>query len=238
MFRALSVFFHLFWELVCNRSRAKKYAELPVPERWNESLPVLQKLVRGIMSHSGARVIYHGLEHIPEDRNVFFIANHQSYFDIPILLDVMDRGTGFVAKRSLGKIPMLNRWMENMGCLFIDRDDIKQSVRCIRESAEQMKLGLNMVIFPEGTRSKGGPVHEFKRGSVKPAFLAGVPVIPVCIDGAYKIFEGNRGFRVVPAEVHVYVGEPVETASMSKAEQREFSGSMEELILSQKELVK
>ena len=63
-------------------------------------------------------------------------------------------------------------------------------------------------------------------------------MIPVCIDGAYKIFEGNRGFRVVPAEVHVYVGEPVETASMSKAEQREFSGSMEELILSQKELAK
>lgn len=238
MFRALSVFFHLVWELICNRSKAVKYAALPVPERWNESLPVLQKIVRGIMSHSGARIVYHGLENIPEDRNVFFIANHQSYFDIPILLDVMDRGTGFVAKQSLGKIPLLNQWMKNIGCLFIDRDDIKQSVRCIREAAEQLEKGLNMAIFPEGTRSKGGPVHEFKRGSVKAAFLAGVPVVPVLIDGAYKIFEGNRGFRVTPAEVHVYVGQPIETASMSKAEQREFSGGMGELIFRQKEIVK
>ena len=109
MFRALSVFLHLAWELICNRSKAKKCAELPIPERWQVSLPIVQKLVKGIMYHSGARVIYHGLENIPEDQNVFFIANHQSYFDIPILMDVMDRGTGFVAKQSLGKVPLLRR---------------------------------------------------------------------------------------------------------------------------------
>lgn len=238
MLRALSVFLHLAWDLICNRRKARRYGELPVPQRWEESLPVVQKLVKGIMSHSGARVIYHGLENIPEDQNCYFIANHQSYFDIPILLDVMERGTGFVAKDSLGKIPFLKKWMENIGCLFIDRDDIKQSVRVIREASEQMKQGLNMVIFPEGTRSRGGEPHEFKRGSVKPAFLAGVPVIPVCIDGAYKIFEGNKGFRVVPAEVHVYIGEPIETAQMTKAEQRDFAGKMEETIFHQKEIVK
>ena len=238
MLRALSVFLHLAWELVCNRRKAKRYAQMPVPQRWNESLLILQKLVKNLMNHTGARVVYHGLENIPEDRTVFFIANHQSYFDIPILLDVMDRGTAFVAKESLGKIPMLRQWMENLGCLFIDRDDIKQSVRVIREAAEQMERGLNMVIFPEGTRSRGEQTHEFKRGSVKPAFLAKVPVVPVCIDGAYKIFEGNKGFRVKPAEVHVYIGEPIETKDMSKTEQREFSGQMEELIFRQKEIIK
>lgn len=238
MFRALSVFLHLVWELICNRSKAKKCAELPIPERWQVSLPIVQKLVKGIMYHSGARVVYHGLENIPEDQNVFFIANHQSYFDIPILMDVMDRGTGFVAKQSLEKVPLLRQWMENIGCLFIDRDDVKQSVQIIRQASEQMKQGLNMVIFPEGTRSRGGATHEFKRGSVKPAFLAGVPVVPVCIDGAYKIFEGNKGFRVTPAEVHVYIGQPIETQTMTKAEQREFASKLEEVIFRQKEEVR
>ena len=238
MLRAINVILHLVWDLLCNRRKAKQYAQLPLPQRWNESLLILQRLAKNLMTHTGARVIYHGLENIPEDRNVFFVANHQSYFDIPILFDVMDRGTAFVAKESLGKVPMLRQWMENLGCLFIDRDDIKQSVRVIRTAAEQMQQGLNMVIFPEGTRSRGGATHEFKRGSVKPAFLAKVPVVPVCIDGAYKIFEGNKGLRVKPAEVHVYFGKPVDTAQMSKAEQREFSGHMEELIFQQKDIIK
>ncbi len=155
MLRAFNVILHLVWDLLCNRRKSKQYAQLPIPQRWNESLLVLQKLVKNLMAHTGARVIYHGLENIPEDQNVFFIANHQSYFDIPILLDVMDRGTAFVAKESLGKVPMLRQWMENLGCLFIDREDIKQSVRVIRKAAEQMEQGLNMVIFPEGTRSRG-----------------------------------------------------------------------------------
>ena len=105
MLRAINVILHLVWDLLCNRRKAKQYAQLPLPQRWNESLLILQRLAKNLMTHTGARVIYHGLENIPEDRNVFFVANHQSYFDIPILLDVMDRGTAFVAKESLGKVP-------------------------------------------------------------------------------------------------------------------------------------
>ncbi|MBQ7915891.1 MAG: 1-acyl-sn-glycerol-3-phosphate acyltransferase [Firmicutes bacterium] len=238
MFRACRVVMALVCTLLGHWLKSSKVAKLSLPERWHVAMPVVQKMIKVFMAPTKARVVYHGLENIPEDRAVFFVSNHQSYFDIPIIIEVMDRATGFIAKDSLGKAPLLSTWMRHIGCLFMDREDIKQSVQVIRQAGEQLKMGLNMVIFPEGTRSKGGDPHEFKKGSLKPAFIAGAPVVPICIQGAYKIFEANPGFCVKPAEVHVYVGEAVETANMSKAEQREFAAGVEEWIFRQKEIIK
>ena len=114
MLRAFNVILHLVWELLCNRRKAKQYAQMPVPQRWNESLLILQKLVKNLMTHTGARVIYHGLENIPEDRNVFFVTNHQSYFDIPVLLAHLPRPAPFLSKVENDRIPMIRSWMKEL----------------------------------------------------------------------------------------------------------------------------
>lgn len=218
--------------------KAHQIKKLPSPEREQASYPYAREIVDGLMTPIGARVVYHGVENIPEDRATFFIANHQSALDPFLVYPVMDRASGVVAKKELAKIPFGTLWMKNMGCLFIDRDDVRQSLEVIKETAEKLKMGINMLIFPEGTRSRGGEEHEFKKGSLKPAFMVGAPIVPIYIDGSYKLLEINGKFKFTPAQVDIYFGEAIETEGMSKADQKELAASMKELILKQKDIVK
>lgn len=238
MLNALRVLFHFIGLLIRYFIKGIRVSKLPVEERREQGLKYVQIIGNRTLDSTRARVVYHGLENLPEDRSFYIIANHQSYFDIPTIMRVMDRPTAFIAKNSLSKVPLLHRWLENLGCLYLDRDDARQAVTIMKQAAEQMEQGMNMVIFPEGTRSKGKQTHEFRRGSLKPAFLAKVPIVPVMLDGTANIFEANPGFAVRPAEVHVYVGRPIETAEMSRTEQKELSGVIGEIIFKQKEIIR
>ena len=68
-----------------------------------------------------------GLENIPKDRPCVFVGNHRSYYDIPLLLASLDKPHGILAKEELEKIPLLNRWMKLLGCVFVQRDDVRAS---------------------------------------------------------------------------------------------------------------
>lgn len=85
-----------------------------------------------------------------------------------------------------------------------------------------------MVIFPEGTRSKDGQVHEFKKGSAKLATKAKAPVVPFSIDGTSKCFEDNRSFR--EGKVTIVFGKPVYTNEISKEEEKNLSAYLEERV--------
>jgi 1-acyl-sn-glycerol-3-phosphate acyltransferase len=113
----------------------------------------------------------------------------------------------------------------------MDRSDMKQSTKIIIEGIRQLKEGTNMVVFPEGTRSKGGPVHEFKAGSFKLATKSKAVVVPLTIDGTYKIMEAN-GNRIKPAEVNLYIHKPIITAELTKEETAELPARVEKIILS------
>ena len=84
------------------------------------------------------------------------------------------------------------------------------------EAVENVRKGYSLVIFPEGTRSKGGPIKEFKAGSFKLAFKSGVPIVPVTIDGTWKLFEEKK--RLQPAEITLTIHPAIPTAGLSKEE--------------------
>lgn len=96
-----------------------------------------------------------GLENIPTDRAVLYVGNHRSYFDIVMGYMTVPRLTGFIAKKEMIKIPLLNRWMDRMNCLFLDRSNIKEGLKTILAGIEKIKGGISMWIFPEGTRNPG-----------------------------------------------------------------------------------
>lgn len=166
---------------------------------------------------SGAHITVYGNEKIPQDRNVLFISNHQSDFDIAIFLGMINKNAGFVAKNEMENIPLLSHWMRNIHCVFMDRKDIKKAAKTIVDGIALLKKGYSMVVFPEGTRSKCDKMGEFKAGSFKLATKSKVTVAPVTIDGSYKIMEGNN-YIIKPADVNVYIHDPIFTSDLSKDE--------------------
>ena len=178
---------------------------------------IAHKWARSLVKLTGTKVEISGLENIPE-RNVLFVSNHQGNFDIPLLIGYIDKPKGFIAKMELKKLPIVNRWMEKIHCVFIDRNDIRQSVKAIKAGTELLKSGKNMVLFPEGTRSRTANLGEFKPGGMKLALKSGVPIVPVTINGSYKILEQN-GYIIKPAKVKIIVSHPIYVNQLSKDEQ-------------------
>lgn len=155
------------------------------------SLRIVQWAFKVILFLAGAKVTVVGEENVPKDQTVLYVANHQGLFDILLTYSRCPNLTGFVSKDSIEKIPILRIWMRRLYCLFLNRDDVREGLKTILVGIEQMKSGISMFIFPEGTRNKE-PESEllpFKEGSFKLALKSGCPVIPVAITNSYKIFE-------------------------------------------------
>ncbi|KMT22185.1 lysophospholipid acyltransferase family protein [Clostridium cylindrosporum] len=170
------------------------------------------------LKSAGATIKVYGEDNIPEGESVLFMSNHQSNFDIPLLLGFINTHKGFVAKLELGQIPILNKWMENIDCVFMDRSSIRKSAEAIAETTKLLKRGRSMVIFPEGTRSCCNTMGEFKAGSFKLATKSKVKIVPITINGSYKLMEAN-GNKIKPSEVEMYIHTPIETKGLTKEEE-------------------
>lgn len=181
-----------------------------------------------LVAASGSKVQVSGAEFIPTDRSVLFVANHQSNFDIALLLGYVPRAKGFIAKIELANIPIVSAWMKKMHSLFLDRGNLRKSLLTMREAVEILKQGHSLVIFPEGTRSKSNTLAEFKKGSLSIAEKANVPVVPVTIIDTYKILEGNQGFRIKPTPVKLIIAKPIYPGELEKGQ--DFAGMVKDII--------
>ena len=171
-----------------------------------------------------------GAEHLPDTGPVVFIANHQGYADIPLCCAALNKFQfGFVAKNNLEKVPLYGGWIRDIRSVWMERDDARASLRAIGEGIELIERGFSLLVFPEGTRSRGGPMKEFKKGSLRLATKPGVPVIPITINGTWRIYE-EKGVVRNGMPVDFIIHPPIETAGMGKSEANNLSNEVEELI--------
>ncbi len=164
-----------------------------------------------------------GRENIPKNEAVLYIANHRSYFDVPVAYSSVPTLTSFMAKKEIAKIPFLSYWMRFLQCLFLDRDDIKQGLKTVLKGIDLVKDGYSVYISPEGTRSQGTEMLPFKEGSFKIAEKTGCAIIPVAILNTDEVFE-NHAPRIRAAHVVLEYGQPIYPKDLSK-EQLKFLGS-------------
>jgi 1-acyl-sn-glycerol-3-phosphate acyltransferase len=159
-----------------------------------------------VIQKTGTNVHVTGRENIP-DGPVLYVANHQGLFDILAFLGYLGKPIGFIAKKEIKKLPIISTWMELLNCVFIDRSDRRQSMMAINQGIENLKTGHSLVIFPEGTRSRGTKLGEFKPGSLRLATKAKVPIVPVTINGTYKMLEESG--RVKGATISMTIHKPI-----------------------------
>lgn len=168
---------------------------------------------------SGAKVTFIGMEKIPKDRAVLYVANHQSYFDVILTITKLPGPLCFVAKNSFKRIPIFAQGLALYNTLFIDRDNVKNALGTILEAIERVRSGMSVFIFPEGRRTRDGKMDEFKEGSMKIATKSGCPIIPVAITNTSELFENHMPW-VHAAPVVVEILDPVYPEDYDKTEMK------------------
>ena len=152
-----------------------------------------------------------GRERLDPGQTYVLMSNHQSVFDIFALFRSCDRPFRMVAKRVLFWIPILGWSMWMCSFIPIDRSNRESAIRSLDRAARKIRSGISVLVFPEGTRSRDGTLHPFKKGGFMLALKAGVPVVPVVVLGTDAIME-KGSLRVGRADVMVRIGMPIETA--------------------------
>lgn len=233
LFWFIYFFLYLFYTLPALNKVKKLDVNIPIDERDRLVHNVPQKWAKSLVKVTGSKVVVSGEEHIPEGP-VLFVSNHQGNFDIPVLIGFIDRPKGFLSKVEVKKLPIVPNWMEEMHCVFLNRNDRRQSVKAFQDAIKLLEKGHSMVVFPEGTRSKGHKMSEFKSGSLRLAVKSGVPIVPVTINHTYKIMEQNSfGLFIKPATVEVIISDPIFITEKDEKGLKELSSRVQDVIRSQ-----
>ncbi|OIJ21315.1 1-acyl-sn-glycerol-3-phosphate acyltransferase [Anaerobacillus alkalidiazotrophicus] len=233
MFRTIIWFIYFWYYLIITYPsllKVKKLQKAGQTEQMNELVfKISSNWAKKLVRLSGSTIRVNGKGNLPEKNSFVIVSNHQGNFDIPILLGFLERPLGFISKVEVKKMPIIRDWMFYMNCVFIDRKDRRQGIRAINQGAENIKNGSNIVIFPEGTRSKGIKKNPFKSGSFKLAQKAEASIVPVAINGSFKIMEKN-GFIIKPADVTVTILPEIQPKDYMNKDLKEFASEVEQLI--------
>lgn len=183
---------------------------------------------------SGVDYTVNGYENIPKDKSVLFVGNHQSFFDVILGYHICPAVTGFLSKKTFEKIPLLNVWMYMNYCLFLTRTDPRTDLKLIIKAQEYIKAGINMFVFPEGTRSKTGEMAEFHEASLKIAVRTGAPVVPVCFTNTRNVLETHTPC-IKKAKVIITFLPPVDCATLEGENKKRPGAYVRSLIATQLE---
>lgn len=210
---AIRLFFLFVWTL-----SLMFFAPLMILFTFNRQAPlyVARTLFsKGLLWIAGADLTVTGVENVPKGKPAIYIANHCSHLDIGVLCRVAPVNLHFIGKKELAWVPIVGWYMFIAGHIFIDRSDRRKAVTSLRAAALKINQGKNVIMFPEGTRSKDGELGVFKSGAFHLALDAKVDIIPIHIDGTYEMWPTHNN-TITPGKLKVKIGNPIDTSKYSK----------------------
>ncbi len=218
--RTLNWFREFFVSLVKRNKNLKEVQQRKKTESWREYRPEVDRVLFGwlnpLMEMAGVTIEVSGTEKIPVNEPVIYTPNHSGAFDIPAIVLTAPQVPIFMAKKEFQKIPFLNKWMDAVDCVFVDRNNKNNARSSLHEAIDAVKDGRSLVVFPEGTRSKTGELGKFRGGAMKIAMETGAKVVPVLIEGTRERLEKTG--NITSGIINVTYLDPIVTKGLSKEE--------------------
>ncbi len=184
-------------------------------DRSGESMVwIARQWTRWIFGGCGIRVEAEGLENIDPSQPYVIMTNHQSVLDIGAVIQTLPVSFRFIAKKELTWIPIFGWALVLAGHVIIDRRERSKAVSSLEQAAQRVAKGVNVIIFPEGTRSATGDLQAFKSGGFHLAIQAQVPILPATISGT-RVLTPKHSLRVESGTVKIVYGKPIPTAGLS-----------------------
>lgn len=163
---------------------------------------------------AGVRTRAAGLDNVPPAGPYVVISSHTSHLDGPAIALALPHPVYFVIKKELARIPLWGHAALKIGFIAVDRSD-SEKARCeMARAVDTIRAGRRVLVFAEGTRSPDGYLLPFKKGGFHLAVDAQVPILPVAVNGSYRLFpKGAPAAR--PGRLEVAVGPPIATAGLT-----------------------
>ena len=158
---------------------------------------------------AGVRIETAGLDRLDLSRNYIFMANHVSNADPPLLIPALPHRTSVLVKKELFRVPLLGPAMRMARLVAIDRTNKEAAIASVRNASDVIHSGIDMTVFPEGTRSRDGRLLPFKKGPFYMAIETGVPIVPVTILGTFEILPKGR-FSIHPGTATFIFHPPID----------------------------
>jgi len=172
-----------------------------------------------------------GLERLQPGQSYVLICNHLSNFDIWCTLARMPFQVRFVAKKELLRLPVFGQALGLSDHIVIDRQKPEEAIDKINAAAARVPEGIGILFYAEGTRSRDGKIHAFKRGGVSLALRAGVPIVPMSVSGTRKFLP--RGCAVIRPGgcVRMVLADPIPTADVPYERRDELNERVRQIII-------
>jgi 1-acyl-sn-glycerol-3-phosphate acyltransferase len=191
---------------------------------------VARSWVRWILASCGVRVEVEGLENVHPTRGCIYMSNHQSVFDIVAIVHTLPVSWKFVAKRELLRIPFFGWALAAADQVIIDRSNRQASIRSLARAAERVRGGANVIMFPEGTRSRDAVLHGFKSGGFHLAIQSQAPVVPITVSGSWRITP-KKSLRIESGRLSIRYGTPIPTEGLTVDDRSRLKEQVRQAIL-------
>ncbi len=187
---------------------------------------------RCIVRACGIDLRVDGLQHVQPGQSYVLISNHLSNFDIWCTLARMPFTVRFVAKKELLRLPVFGQALALSDHIVIDRQDPEAAIAKINAAAANAPDGIGILFYAEGTRSRDGKIHDFKKGGVTLAVRTGLPIVPMSVSGTRKFLP--RGCAVIRpgGQVRLVLGEPIPTAGVPYEEREALNERVRAVVVS------
>ncbi|RXK86403.1 lysophospholipid acyltransferase family protein [Filimonas effusa] len=159
-----------------------------------------------------------GKEHFRREENYVIVCNHNSLMDVPVTTPFMPRANKTIAKKSFAAIPIFG-WIYSFGSVLVDRKDNDDRRKSFEKMRKVLSSGLDMLIYPEGTRNRTGkPLKSFYDGAFRLALASEKPIIPALVFNTNKVLPANKPFYVAPYRLEMHFLAPVEVKGKTVAD--------------------